>query len=63
MKADKIRKKKAKGKFADGLRRKVRELKMGEMEVEEAIKKTEERLAVLKGVVAEEKVLKERGGE
>ncbi len=67
LKAEKIRKKKLKAKTAEGIRGKVRDLKMGEMEVEEAIRATEERLAVLKGVVADEKRLKGRiekeGGE
>ena len=61
LKAKKVRQKALKAKAADGIRGKVRELKMGAREVEEAIRVTEERLAVLKGVVADEKRLEEGG--
>ena len=63
LKAKKVRQKALKAKAADGIRSKVSELKMGAREVEEAIRVTEERLAVLKGVVADEKRLKEDGGK
>ena len=58
--AEKVKAKRVKAKAKEGLRGKVRELGIGGVEVEEAIRKTEERLEVLKGVVAEESVLRER---
>ena len=61
LKAKKLREKTLKGKAAEGIRGKVRELKMGAREVEEAIRITEDRLGVLKGVVADEKRVKHEG--
>ena len=60
VKAEKVRAKRAKAKAKEGLRGKIGGSGMGVLEVEEAIRATEERLGVLKGVVAEEKGLRER---
>ncbi len=59
LKAERLRKRNLKAKAAGGIREKVRDMKMGEIEVEEAIRATEERLEVLKGVVADEKRVKQ----
>ena len=56
--AKRARQQNLKARAGGGLREKVRELEMGAREVEEAIRITEERLDVLKGVVREEKRLK-----
>ena len=61
LRAKKARQQRLKGKAHGGMREKVRDLRMGAREVEEAIRITEERLGVLKGVVREEKNLKEAG--
>lgn len=62
LKAKRLREKALGGKAAEGIRGKVKESRMALREVEEAIRVTEERLGVLKGVVADEREGKE-GGE
>ncbi len=62
VKARRLREKPAAAAGAEGdIRGKVKESKMGAREIEEAIRVTEERLGVLKGVVLEEKKVKEEG--
>ena len=62
LKAERLRQKAAEGKAAEGIKGRVKESKMAAREVEEAIRVTEERLGVLKGVVAAERKVKEDEG-
>lgn len=61
-KAKRVREKAWEDKTAEGIRGEVKGSKMRARELEEAIRVTEERLGVLKEVVAEEKKVKEDDG-